>query len=117
MSRFDVPFDPTKSSRQNFMEWVGDDDRINELVRHCDDGGIKLRFVPGRDFCFVDVLNPKGNVISRGGCHSMVVNLEADRVTLFGSEDIAAGVAYIDRVLAGFDRKDRQDELNSLFRL
>ena len=115
---YQVPFDIRKSSRDNVLEWVGSDDRMMQLVEHCDLHGIALRFTPGTDWCYIDVMSPHGNVLAVGGdVHSMAIDLCGDRFILFGSEDIPAGLARIDEIFAGYSKKETESELKSLFRL
>lgn len=114
---FEAPFDVTKSSRQNLLEWVGEDDRLMRLVKHCDMYEIPMRFLPGKTWCYVDVLGSGGYPITFSGAHSMSINLDADSFLLFGSEDIDAGIARIDEIYKNYGNKATKDEVQSLYTL
>jgi hypothetical protein len=113
-----VPFDPAIGPRRNLIEWVGEDDRLMMLVRHCDAAGIPMSFHPDEDYCYVDAVGPDGKVIARGDAvHTMEIDLDADRFTLLGSADILAGIDEIDRVYAAASRRKAGKELDRLTRL
>jgi hypothetical protein len=114
----EVPFDPRLGPRRNLIEWVGEDERMMRLVRHCDAGKIPLCFLPGEDYCHIDAVGPDGRAICRGAdVHTMTIDLGADRFVLLGSEDIGAGIAEIDRVYAASSRRKAGKELDRLTRL
>lgn len=114
----EIPFDPSKTGRENLLEWVGPDERISRLIEHCEAHGYPMRFVPGLNWCYIDVLNPQGNPITaeRIG-HTMTIELDADRVTIFGSPDIGSGIDRIDEIYAEYGKIDIAKETKSLLRL
>ncbi len=114
----EVPFDPTKTGRENLLEWVGEDERITRLIEHCETHNYPLRFVPGLNWCYIDVLNPEGNAIAveRLG-HTMTIELDADLITIFNSTDIASGIDRIDEIYAEYGKIDIAKETKSLLRL
>ena len=113
----EVPFDVTKSARENMMEWVGDDDRMMMLVRHCDANSIYMGFLPGEKVCYIDVYAPNGKRITGSGQHSMVIDLVNDTVTLLGCADINEGIIKIGKVFDGFAKKSLAKELDKLLTL
>lgn len=114
MARNEAPFDITRTARENLVEWVGDDDRMMMLIRHCDANSIYMGFQPGKDVCYIDVYAPNGKRISGPGSHSMVIDLVNDTITLLGCTDINGGIAKIDKVFDGFARKSLSKELDRL---
>lgn len=117
MARHEVPHDPGRSPRENLLEWVGDDDRVNELVGYCDMHGIRMDFCPDDRICCINVLGPDGGRIARGSLNSMVIDLDTDVVTLLGSTDIRAGIRIIERVYKAAGQADTDAELRKLLRL
>lgn len=115
--RYEVPFDINKTARENVLEWVGNDDRMMQFVTHCDMHEIKLRFTPGTDWCYIDALTPRGNPITAGGRHTMTIDLCGDRFLLFGSSDIAAGIARLEQMYEVYREKALDSEVQSLLRL
>ena len=107
----------SKSSRDNLMEWVGDDDRMMMLVNHCDANSIYMGFLPGETICYIDVYAPNGKRITGSGPHSMVIDLDADTVTLLGSTNIQEGILKIGKVFDGFAKKSLGAELDRLLKL
>jgi hypothetical protein len=112
-----VPFDIRKSPKQNLLEWIGNDDRVMRLITHCEANGIPLAYYPGERICYIDVSGPNGNALVSGDGHSMVIDLDQDKVFLFNDEDIAAGLNSIDRIYDGYDSDSLPAELESLLNL
>lgn len=114
MQRSEVPFDISKTARENMMEWVGDDDRMMMLVRHCDANSIYMGFLPGEHVCYIDVYAPNGRRITGPAPHSMVIDLDNDTVTLLGCTDIKEGIIKIGNVFDAFAKKALSKELDKL---
>lgn len=115
--KYEVPFDIHKSAKDNLLEWVGEDDRIMQLVNYAELHEVKLRYCPGTDWCYIDVLTPLGSTIAFGEAHSMVIDLGNDRITLFGSDDIPSGIAKIDEIYAKSGKFKTDAEFRSLYSL
>lgn len=115
--RYQVPFDIRKSGKENILEWVGEDERMSKLITHCETYGIELLYLPGKDWCYIDVVGPYGKALCADGMHSMVIDVANDRFTLFGSEDIDAGIAKIDALFDVEQKRELSAELRSLYRL
>lgn len=112
------PFDRKKTARVNLLEWVGDDERVMKLVKHCDLHGYPMVFTPGVDWCFIDVLAPNKRTICFGEqVHSMSIDLEGDRVLLFGNEDIDSGIAVIEDAYSMIDKSEQAGKIDRLLEL
>lgn len=116
--KYQVPFDIRKSARANVIEWVGEDERMMQFVKHCDMHDIPLMFTPGENWCYIDVLTPSQNLLAvGGGQHSMVIDLNRDKFFLFGSEDIPAGIVKLEQMYDVYRKKEVKTEVQSLLRI
>lgn len=107
-----------KGPRKALLEWVGEDERVLSLVQYADANGVELRFIPGRTVCFIDVMGPDGRtIVPDEGIHSMIIDLEGDRVTLFGSEDIRGQFDLIDRAYSYRGDRELKAEIRGLLKL
>lgn len=116
--KYQVPFDIRKSARDNVIEWVGEDDRMMQFIKHCEMHDIPLRFTPGEDWCYIDALSPYDNPLTIGGeHHTMTLDLCRDKFFLLGFEDITAGIARLEEMYSVYREKKVESELQSLYRL
>lgn len=119
MSKRPSPFNIMRTARENLLDWTGEDSRIMMLIEHCDSHGVTMQFLPGRDYCYIDVLSADGTVLHvRGEMHSMTIDLDRDIITLFGSQDIATGIVYIEQLVeAEAENREISEDLRSLLEL